>query len=69
MPLPPHLRKYDSLIDLLAEAIVRQIEEENEAARPGTNRSGRGSMPTTDEVNQHGNSTARSSEVHPQAPR
>jgi hypothetical protein len=26
MPLPPHLQKYSSLLDLVAEAIVRDIE-------------------------------------------
>jgi hypothetical protein len=30
MALPSHLRKYDSLLDLLAEAVVRQIEAEKE---------------------------------------
>jgi hypothetical protein len=32
--LPPHLQRYDGLLDLLVEAIVREMEQEAESAIP-----------------------------------
>jgi hypothetical protein len=35
MTLPAHLVKYDGLIDLMVEALVREIEEGARAVNPG----------------------------------
>ncbi len=55
MALPSHLAKYDALIDLVVEVIVREIEQGVEAKPPATSTKGAGGWVNIEEAKEHGN--------------